>query len=153
MDEKSKTKPRPFTQYASLPYRFAGNGQIEFALITSRDTGRWVLPKGWPMRGKKPHAAAAREALEEAGLVGQVERRAIGSYDYEKRLRNGLVVDCHVEVYPLAVTDQRKSWREKGQRTLSWLSPGEAADAVAEPELGGLLREAERVLAPKAKVA
>ena len=58
-------------------------------LVTSRGTGRWIIPKGWPMKRKAPHAAAAREALEEAGVVGEVQSSPLGSYSYEKRLKKG----------------------------------------------------------------
>jgi 8-oxo-dGTP pyrophosphatase MutT (NUDIX family) len=137
-------------QYACLPYRVKAGNQVEFMLVTSRETKRWVIPKGWPMKGKKPHAGAAREALEEAGLVGQVGREPIGSYDYQKRLKGGAAVPCRVEVFPLAVKSQRKSWPEKGQRTLRWFSTEEAAEAVDEPELRDLIRQfGERLTATR----
>jgi 8-oxo-dGTP pyrophosphatase MutT (NUDIX family) len=124
-------------QYAALPYRLR-NG-VEVLLITSRETGRWVLPKGWPMKGRKPHVAAAREALEEAGIKGKVGKCAIGSYRYGKRLSQG-VLACTVEVYPLAVERQMSRWSEQGQRTLSWFSAEDAAGLVEEAELASLLR-------------
>jgi 8-oxo-dGTP pyrophosphatase MutT (NUDIX family) len=124
-------------QYAALPYRVRDG--LELLLITSRETGRWVLPKGWPMKGKKAHAAAAREALEEAGLKGKIGKRALGAYSYGKRLSNGAVLACTVEVYPLAVERQLKRWPEKGQRTSKWFSPSEAANQVEEPELAALI--------------
>jgi len=124
-------------QYAALPYR-VGDG-LEILLITSRETGRWVLPKGWPMKGKAAHAAAAREALEEAGVRGKVGKSAVGRYTYGKRLSNGAVLTCTVEVYPLAVERQMSRWREQGQRTLSWFSPQDAANLVDEAELASLI--------------
>ncbi len=74
-------------QYAALPYRVRDG--LELLLITSRETGRWVIPKGWPMKGKTAHAAAAREALEEAGLKGKIGKQSLGDYSYGKRLSNG----------------------------------------------------------------
>jgi 8-oxo-dGTP pyrophosphatase MutT (NUDIX family) len=130
-------------QYAALPFR--EDDGLQILLITSRETRRWVLPKGWPMKGKKPHAAAAREALEEAGLVGKVDQSAIGEYNYVKRLKNGAPLECLVEVFPLAVTGQRTHWREQGQRTAHWFSPDEAAERVDEPELRTLIRAFARV--------
>ncbi len=124
-------------QYAALPYRTRDG--LELLLITSRETGRWVLPKGWPIKGKKAHSAAAREALEEAGLKGKVGKRSIGAYSYGKRLSNGAVLACTVEVYPLAVRRQMKQWPEKGQRRVKWFSPCDAADRVHEPELAYLI--------------
>ena len=124
-------------QYAALPYRLR-NG-VEVLLITSRDTGRWVLPKGWPIKGKKPHVSAAREALEEAGIKGKVGKNAIGSYRYGKRLSRGMLA-CTVEVYPMVVERQMSHWPEQGQRTLTWFSAEDAAGLVEEAELAVLLR-------------
>jgi 8-oxo-dGTP pyrophosphatase MutT (NUDIX family) len=73
-------------------------------LVTSRGTGRWIIPKGWPMKRKAPYAAAAREALEEAGVVGQIGREPIGSFSHKKLLKEGGVVVCEVQVFPLEVT-------------------------------------------------
>jgi 8-oxo-dGTP pyrophosphatase MutT (NUDIX family) len=125
-------------QYAALPYR-VGEG-LEILLITSRDTGRWVLPKGWPMKGRAAYSAAAREALEEAGGKGKVSKGAIGAYSYGKRLSNGAVLACTVEVFPLAVGRQLKRWPEKGQRTVGWFNPSDAADLVREADLAALIR-------------
>ena len=124
-------------QYAALPYRLSGGLMV--LLQTSRDTGRWVLPKGWPMKGEKPYSAARREALEEAGVVGPIGRRPIGTFHYPKRLADGAVVTCEVHVYPLAVESQRKRWPERRERTQRWFKPEEAAQLVQEPELAALL--------------
>ena len=73
-------KPVPSrVQYAALPWR-RNNSETEVMLVTSRGTGRWIIPKGWPMKRKAPHVAAAREALEEAGVVGQIGKDSIGSF-------------------------------------------------------------------------
>ncbi|MGL4294307.1 MAG: NUDIX hydrolase, partial [Aestuariivirga sp.] len=64
-------------QFAALPWRDAGHG-IEVLLISSRGTGRWVIPKGWPIKGFAPHASAAREAFEEAGVGGIIGKGALG---------------------------------------------------------------------------
>lgn len=126
-------------QYAALPYRVTG-GRLEVMLITSRGTHRWVVPKGWPIRGLKPHAAAAREAFEEAGLEGEVGRRALGAYRYDKRLKSGAAVPVQVEVFPFAVGHQRARWPERDQRVCRWMSPDEAAASVDEPGLAALIR-------------
>jgi 8-oxo-dGTP pyrophosphatase MutT (NUDIX family) len=139
-------QPPPVIQYACLPFRERGDGSIEVMLITSRGTRRWVIPKGWPMKGRKPHVSAAREALEEAGLVGEVGKAPIGSYRYSKRLKSGEVVPCQVEVFPLEVKSQRKRWPEKGQRSLRWFHPAEAAAAVGEPELKDIIRRAQSLV-------
>ena len=126
-------------QYAALPFRYLHG--LEVMLISSRETGRWVIPKGWPMKGRKPHAAAAREALQEAGLVGQIGKRSIGCYHYVKRLKNGAPMVCTVEVFPLMVTRQRQRWREQNQRVVRWFPAEEAATMVEEPELQSLIDE------------
>jgi 8-oxo-dGTP pyrophosphatase MutT (NUDIX family) len=136
----------PAIQYACLPFRERADGSIEIMLITSRGTRRWVVPKGWPIKGRKPHASAAREALEEAGLVGEVGKVPIGSYRYGKRLKSGEVVPCQVEVFALEVKGQRKRWPEKGQRSLRWFDPAEAAEAVDESELKDVIRRATSLL-------
>ena len=133
-------------QYAAVPYRRRNNGAIEVMLVTSRETKRWVVPKGWPIRGAKPHASAAREALEEAGVFGRINADAIGTYYYDKRLKNGLEARCKVEVFPLEVKSQRKRWREKGERKARWFRLEKAAEAVQEPGLRRLLRNLNGLL-------
>ena len=93
------------------------------------------------MKRKAPHAAAAREALEEAGVVGQIGKEPIGSFSHKKLLKEGQVVVCEVHVFPLEVTHQRKTWPEKGKREVQWFSPAEAARTVQEPMLGKIIRD------------
>ena len=109
-------------------------------LVTSRETGRWVIPKGWPQKRKKPHASAAREAREEAGVVGKIEHHPIGSYSYEKKLKSGVLVACEVRVFPLKVNRQKKGWAEKKEREVRWFSRTEASRAVGEPALRSIIR-------------
>ena len=127
-------------QYAALPFRRGAHSRTQVMLVTSRETGRWIIPKGWPKKRKAPYASAAREALEEAGVTGQVGRDPIGSYSYKKRLKSGAVVACEVQVFPLEVKNQQKTWPEKGERELRWLSPTNAARAVQEPVLREIIR-------------
>lgn len=130
-------------QIAVLPYRFAGRGQegpTEILLITSRETKRWVIPKGNPLSGHSRHAAAAVEAEEEAGVVGVVCPTPIGSYHYRKRRANGASVILDVEVFPLAVTDELPVWKEMDERERRWFPFDEAASAVDEPDLQALIR-------------
>ena len=127
----------PGVQFAALPYR--QDEDLRILLVTSRDTGRWVIPKGWPMKGRKPHAAAAQEAFEEAGVEGRVAKQSIGFYRYQKRLADGATRPCVVHVFPLEVARQHKHWREQGQRTVAWFTLEEAAHAVHEAELQDLI--------------
>jgi len=109
-------------------------------LVTSRETRRWIIPKGWPHKGKSPRHSAAREAFEEAGIVGAVARHPVGSFAYRKRLRSGRVVVCEVHVFPLRVRGQTKQWPERRQREVKWLSAQEAAEKVREPKLRAIIR-------------
>ena len=132
-------------QYCALCYRVKKKSPaVEVLLITSRDTGRWVIPKGWPMDGKTAAAAAAREAWEEAGVKGIIGDEPVGSYHYLKGLASGMKVDCRVRVFPLVVDDICKSFPEKGQRRAEWVDCAEAANRVQEPGLKTLLLAFER---------
>jgi len=126
-------------QYAALPYRRKNASTIEVLLVTSRETKRWVIPKGWPKKRLKPCHSAAHEAREEAGVVGVVATEPIGSYSYEKRLKSGNIVTCEVQVFPLKVVRQQRSWPEKGQREISWFAPDRASEAVREPLLATII--------------
>jgi len=134
-------------QYAALPYRRLGNAAIEVMLITSRDTGRWVIPKGWLGEGLAERESAEREAREEGGLVGRMGDRPIGRYHYDKRLPDGSAVLCSVEVFALEVERQLKSWPERNERQTRWFVLQEAADAVDEAELADIIRDLPKRLA------
>lgn len=127
-------------QFAALCYRDGAEG-IQILLITSRDTGRWVTPKGWPMAGKQAHEAAAREAFEEAGVEGEAGVECIGAFTYQKKLNSGIEAECRAEVYPVRVVKLVEEFPEAGQRKRQWFSPKEAARRVVEPELSGLILE------------
>jgi len=127
-------------QYGALCFRHKeGGAEIEVLLVSSRDTGRWILPKGWAMKGKKPHKAAAIEAWEEAGVRGKSNRKPAGRYTYLKELDNGDVVPCIVDLFEIEVTDIKTEFKERGQRISDWASPDEAARRVREIELKSLL--------------
>ena len=129
----------PRAQYAALPWRRDRAGQLEVLLITSRETRRWVIPKGWPIKGMSSPRSAAREAFEEAGVQGKVAKQPVGSYAYDKRLKNGRLQHVRVAVFALAVETEAEAYPELGQREKLWLSPAEAARRVDEPELMVLL--------------
>src|SRR5947209_14678636 len=98
----------PRAQYAALPWRRNAAGAIEVLLITSRETRRWVIPKGWPIKGLKSPQTAAREAFEEAGVEGLVAKKKLGVFHYDKRLRSGRIQRVRVGVYPLQVDIERQ---------------------------------------------
>jgi 8-oxo-dGTP pyrophosphatase MutT (NUDIX family) len=125
-------------QYAALPYVLL-DGDIRVCLITSRGTKRWIIPKGWPKPPHLPHQQAAREAEDEAGLVGEIAADAIGTYTYRKRLHFFASAACRVSVFPLLVRAQRGQWLEQAERELTWVAVGTAAGMVQEPDLGELL--------------
>src|SRR3954453_1504751 len=128
-------------QFAALPWRVGDSGKREVMLLTSRETGRWVIPKGWPIKGKKPAEVATQEAYEEAGLIGQiVGKRPIGSFHYEKRLTKKAPL-CEVRVFLLRGECQLDDWPEKGERQTKWFDANKAAMLVDE---GGLAEIIER---------
>jgi uncharacterized protein len=135
-------------QVAALPYRLvpaagADDGRkldaVMIMLVTSRDTGRWIVPKGNVDAGHTPHEAAAIEAVEEAGLVGWVDLDPIGHYSYGKRVDDGTAARRRVDVYLLAVIDELVEWKESGQRERRWFTQAEAARMVEEPELRAII--------------
>ncbi|MDD3837362.1 MAG: NUDIX hydrolase [Phenylobacterium sp.] len=136
-----KVRKGPLTQYAALPWRRDADGRIEILLITSRETRRWVIPKGWPITGLSGSETAAQEAIEEAGVTGDVWTEPVGGYDYDKRLKSRALQPVEVEVFPLAVREEHATWPEKGQRERRWFPAAEAAGLVAEPRLAELMRE------------
>ena len=127
------------TQYGTIPVRTGASGMPEILLVTSRDTGRWVVPRGNPILGLPPHRAAAQEAYEEAGVRGEVASDPVGSYRYEKRRKDGSLVPAEVHLFRLEVLELLDDWPERRQRERRWFAPEEAAAAVDEPQLKALL--------------
>jgi 8-oxo-dGTP pyrophosphatase MutT (NUDIX family) len=130
------------TQYAAIPFQVGPDG-LRIFLMTSRETRRWVIPKGWPIRGLKPREVAAREAFEEAGLVGTIiGKRPLGAYHYTKQFSPDASALCQVKVFLLSVDHQVDDWKEKGQRAFCWLEPARASQMVDEGGLAELIRDA-----------
>ena len=128
----------PSQQYAALPWRLSHG--VEILLITSRETKRWVIPKGWPIEGLAAVDCATLEAFEEAGVRGVVGEAPFGFFDYDKRLRDGGVKHCHVDVFALEVTELLEIWPEQLERSRRWFSAEEAAATVQELGLAALMR-------------
>ncbi|WP_374545897.1 NUDIX hydrolase [Rhodoblastus sp.] len=143
-------EPMVRQQFAALPWRMM-NGALEIMLVSSRDTRRWIIPKGWPMAGRSPAAAAAIEAMEEAGLLGVMSEEPVGYFHYAKRL-SSRTDHCRVEVFSLRVVRQRDHWPEKHERATQWFSIEEAIASVSDPELADLIaafaRDADGLSAP-----
>jgi len=144
MSNASKTLAAKRVQYGALPYRVSNGHRPEFMLVTSRETRRWIIPKGWPKKGKSARRSAAREAFEEAGVIGAIGRKPVGKFSYEKRLKDGGLVECEVRVFPLQVKRQSKEWPEKEERRVKWLSAAKAAEKVKEPTLSEIIRRMAR---------
>jgi len=125
-------------QVGALPWRLGRHG-LEILLITSRETQRWVIPKGWPMPGLTDAQAAAREAFEEAGIDGVSPESVIGRYRYEKRMKKGGSRLCEVSVFALEVGREHARWPEARQRKRKWFAAAEAAGLVDEVELRGII--------------
>ena len=127
-------------QVAALPWRIGAGGGREVLMITSRETRRWVIPKGGRMVGKTDPQAAAVEAMEEAGVQGEIDQTAVGAFRYAKRLRSGDVRNCVVAVFPLKVLIQLGAWPEAAERERRWMSLEDAAGSVMERDLAELIR-------------
>jgi 8-oxo-dGTP pyrophosphatase MutT (NUDIX family) len=126
-------------QVAALPIRINAQGKLEVLLVTSRQTRRWVIPKGWRSKRLSDADAAAREAQQEAGVTGKVLKKPVGSYSYFKRDDDGFR-PVEVSVYVLKVQDQQKRWKEIDQRKRRWLSVSQAAELVQEPALATVIK-------------
>jgi hypothetical protein len=144
---KSSVNPRkaardgsPLHQVAALPFRRGPDGEVEILVLTSRQTRRFIIPKGWSTGAKKVWKAAEVEAREEGGVRGKISHRPVGRYCYWKRFAKhfGLI---EVEVYPMEVDKELKRWPEKSQRIRRWLPADDAALLVDEPQLVSLIRE------------
>ena len=112
----------------------------EVLLVTSRGTGRWIVPKGWPMPGRTLAEAAMQEAWEEAGVKGRIVQAEIGRYHYDKEQERGFAVPIEVRVFPLYVDDLDDRFPERGERKRRWFPPHEAAQLVAEAGLKRILQ-------------
>lgn len=132
--------PAPMVQAAALPWRRAGD-DIEVMLITSRGSGRWVLPKGWPERGETLWQTAQREAAEEAGVDGPISHMEAGVYFYGKVHATGLERRCEVHVFALEAARIADEWPERGQRERVWVPRRQAAGMVDEPDLAEIVNE------------
>lgn len=137
IDLSGQTKRDVRTQFAALCWR-GSKHKPEILLITSRDTGRWVTPKGWPMDGMTPVEAAAQEAWEEAGVTGDIGPQSVGVYSYIKPM-DQLKLPCLAMVFPLRVKTVHSQWPEKHERTRKWFSRKKAAAQVDESELAQMI--------------
>ncbi|MET3924796.1 NUDIX hydrolase [Devosia sp. 2618] len=104
-------------QSGALPYSIV-DGRVVFLLITSRRTGRWIFPKGDIEIGMTAWESAAQEALEEAGVTGEISSEPVGSYRSGASADGSSLID--VDLYPLRVETQLDVWQEMDQRLRHW---------------------------------
>jgi 8-oxo-dGTP pyrophosphatase MutT (NUDIX family) len=132
-------------QYAALPVMESG-GSRQVLLVTSRGTGRWIIPKGHPEKRMKPGAVARLEALEEGGVSGTIGNTPLGRYRSTKRLGSGKLVPCEVIVFRLQVTEHLASWKEDQERRRLWVPLEQAPKIVEDGELAAFI---ERLIRDK----
>lgn len=130
---------RATAQCGALCYRVTKSGKLKVLMITSRDSGRWLIPKGWPIKRRSLRKVAEQEAFEEAGVKGKIARKPIGSFRYVKDMGSKTDVLCEVEVYPLRVALLELRYPERGQRERCWVSPKKAMKIASDPELVPLI--------------
>ena len=136
----ARRKVRQSLQVGALPWRRnPSTRDLEVLLVSTLETGRWVIPKGWPWPDRSDPEAAAEEAREEAGVTGRTAAKSIGSFQYQKRRKKGVVNPVRVDVYLLEVVEELADWPEQEQRRRIWLSPQDAAERVLEPELKAII--------------
>lgn len=133
--------PSPLPVQVGALCRQPGTGHI--LLITSRGTGRWIIPKGWPIAGQTLAGSALQEAWEEAGVTGEAGAEPVGTFRYDKVRRRGSIVEIEVKVFAVSVQGLASRWPEDHQRRREWFTPKEAAMLVAEPGLARLLNPAD----------
>lgn len=121
-------------QVAALPLRLSAALRPEVLLVTSRETRRWVVPKGNTIKGLKRFEAAAVEAEEEAGVLGRIVPEPYRQFDYWKRRRASFQF-CRVDLFLLLVHEEEEDWKERLQRRRAWMSPAQAYERVVEPGL------------------
>lgn len=133
------SEQKNMVQYAALPFRQTAAGP-QILLVTSRETRRWIIPKGWAKKALDPQEMAALEAFEEAGVRGKVKKKPLGDYRYDKRMDDGSLVTCDVTVFALDVAEELRDWPEKAQRERRWLTPAEAMGVISEQGLIPILQ-------------
>jgi len=138
-------RPPPKVQVAALCLRTGESGP-EVMMVKSLERGIWILPKGWPMKGKTLSEAARIEAWEEAGVRGPISTRALAQVQTLKRKSKGLPVQCETHVFRLDVTQTEDIYPEATKRTRKWMTLAEAARKAGEPSIAALLADLTQTL-------
>ena len=129
LGSSAKTELR--MQFAALCFKVEKK-RLEFLLVTGRGSGRWMLPKGWPIDGLTPAQIASKEAFEEAGVEGTPLEICIGHYHYRKDIGSKRIRPCIAAVYPVHVMGLSKKFPEHGERRRMWFKRKKAADTVED---------------------
>jgi 8-oxo-dGTP pyrophosphatase MutT (NUDIX family) len=137
-------------QSGALPLRFKGRKKAEVLLVTGRRSGRWMIPKGWPMPGKSLADSAAQEAFEEAGIKGKVHPKPIGTFRHVKQHLLFGRIEVEIQVHVLKVERELKDWPERDERARKWFPFDEAAAQVDSEELKKLIVRYGKALKSKA---
>lgn len=128
-------------QFAALCFKWQKKQKkTKVLLVSSRQTGRWIIPKGWPISGKTPSESALLEAFEEAGVRGVSYEQCIGHFSYSKNALDKTKISCVVAVFPVQVEKLLNSFPECDERKRMWLSPSKAAKEVSDNALKPILR-------------
>lgn len=139
-------------QSGALAWRPRGKKKVEVLLITGRRSGRWMIPKGWPMPGKTLAASAAREAFEEAGIEGTIDPHPIGSFRHVKQHLLLGEIEVDIIVHLLAVRTEFEDWPERGERIRRWFALEEAASKVDSAQLKKLIVQFGKALKSKTQL-
>lgn len=142
----------PVVQYGVLPWRHTPDG-LQVLLVTTQNTRRWIVPKGWPEEGRTPQESAAREGYEEAGVKGAVADEAVGVFSHKKQLKSGQTITCRIRVYSMEVSDIADDWPEKSARQAKWCPVDEALMLVEESGLRRIIARFSRATAAIHKAA
>lgn len=142
----------PVVQYGALPWRRTPAG-LQILLITTRNTRRWIVPKGWPEAGRSPQECAAQEAFEEAGVTGAVTPEAIGVFGHKKQVKSGQMISCQIHVHAMEVSAVARDWPEKDARRTKWCLVAEALMLVDDPGLRRIIARFSRTAATTHKAA
>ena len=126
-------------QSGALPFQIRDES-LWVLLVQSNTSKRWIFPKGNLEPGLSASESAYFEAFEEAGVLGTISTRSIGSYKYRKKPEKGGEL-CRVRLYPLEVTQILDFYPERSTRPRTWLGVEEALGTIGEPKLKTILED------------
>lgn len=135
IEDSEENYDDPYRQSSVLPYRVV-DGVVEIMMITTTKRKRWIIPKGIVEPDMTPSDSAAKEAMEEAGVEGEVSPNSIGKYHYKKW--GGL---CRCDVFPMRVTTVHDDWLERDERDRQWVPAADAIKKIRHKKLRAIVRK------------